>query len=103
MAARLDRADILIHPAVIGEVALGSIRRREDVLRTMEDLPAALVASDAEVLALVEANRLFGLGIGWVDAHLLASARLTPGAALWTRDRRLRAVAQRLGLVAALD
>jgi predicted nucleic acid-binding protein len=103
MAARLDRADILIHPAVIGEVALGSIRRREDVLRTMDDLPAALVASDAEVLAFVEAHRLFGLGIGWVDTHLLAAARLTPGAALWTRDRRLRSVAQRLGLAAALD
>ncbi len=103
MAARLGRAEILIHPAVIGEVALGSLRRRRDVLRTMDELPAALTATDAEVLDFVGTHLLYGQGIGWVDAHLLASARLTPGAALWTRDRRLRAVARTLGLVAALD
>ncbi len=103
MAARLGRVEILIHPAVIGELALGSLRRRRNVLRTLDELPSALVATDSEVVVFVEAHRLFGLGIGWVDAHLLASAQLTPGATLWTRDRRLRAAAQRLGLAAPLD
>jgi predicted nucleic acid-binding protein len=103
MAARLARVEILIHPAVIGEVSLGSLRRRHDVLRTLDELPGALVATDSEVVGFVESRRLYGLGIGWVDAHLLASTQLTPGATLWTRDRRLRAAALRLGLAALLD
>jgi predicted nucleic acid-binding protein len=103
MAVLLDDADILIHPAVIGEIALGNLRRRSDVLRMLDDLPGAIVATDAEVVEFVGAQQLFGLGIGWVDVHLLASVRLTPGAALWTRDRRLRTVARSLALAAALD
>jgi predicted nucleic acid-binding protein len=46
---------------------------------------------------------LFGLGIGWIDAHLLASAQLTPSTLLWTRDRRLRRAAETIGLAAPLD
>lgn len=99
--SRLLRArEVLIHPFVIGELALGHVRRREAVFRSLLDLPASLVADDAEVLRLIERAGLIGAGIGYVDAHLLASVRMTPGARLWTRDRRLCLAAERL-LVAA--
>lgn len=89
----LERGRVLMHPAVIGEIALGSLRQRDLVLRMMAQLPQAIPAGDAEVLRWIEAARLWGRGIGFLDAHLLAAARLTPGARLWTRDRRLREVA----------
>ena len=90
---------MLIHPWVIGELACGNLRNRSQVLELMQGLPAATVASDAEVLLLIERDRLMGLGIGYVDAHLLASARLSH-CRLWTQDRRLAAVAQEQGLAA---
>ena len=64
----------------------------------MDDLPRAIIASDAEVLRFIEDEKLFGAGIGYVDAHLLTSTRITPGVTLWTGDRRLRAAAERLSL-----
>lgn len=82
----------------IGELALGNLRQRGDVLGALADLSAAVVASDAEVLALIERQPLHGLSIGYVDAHVLAAALLAPDAALWTRDARLRDAATRLGL-----
>ena len=94
---------MLVHPAVLGEIAMGSLHRRDVVLRAMADLPRAGVASDEEVMGFVERYRLFGQGIGWTDAHLLAATRLSADALLWTRDRRLRAAARRLGLAAPLD
>jgi predicted nucleic acid-binding protein len=93
---------VLGHPFVIGELALGNLRQRDVLLGAMRQLPRPVVASDEEVLGFIVAARLFGSGIGYVDAHLLAAARLTPKAALWTRDRRLRAVAAQLDLAAAL-
>ena len=89
---------VLAHPHVIGEVMLGSLRQRAVVLEELRNLPPAVVAEDDEVMRLIERESLFGLGIGWVDAHLLASTRLTIGASLWTRDRILAAVASRLAL-----
>ncbi len=80
---------------------MGGLRGRATVLRDMGRLPQAAVATHREILDFVERHRLFGLGIGYVDAHLLASSRLTPGAALWTRDKRLHAVAERLGVATA--
>ncbi|MFO1236946.1 MAG: type II toxin-antitoxin system VapC family toxin [Alphaproteobacteria bacterium] len=100
LAERLNRQAILCHPFVIGEIALGSLRNRAAILRELARLPRARVAGESEILAFVEAQRLHGSGIGYVDAHLLAAVRLTPGASLWTRDRRLREVAERLGLSA---
>ncbi len=96
----LVRQRVLMHPCVIGEVALGNIRNRADWLVEMRDLKQAIVAGNDEVNEMIERERLFGLGIGYVDAHLLASVRLTEGASLWTRDKRLAAVAQRLSLAA---
>ena len=99
LARHLQEGEVLIHPWVIGELACGNLRNRSQVLELMQGLPAATVASDAEVLLLIERDRLMGLGIGYMDAHLLASARLSH-CRLWTQDRRLAAVAQEQGLAA---
>lgn len=93
----LQEGEVLIHPWVIGELACGQLRNRRDVLELLQGLPAAVVASDAEVLLLIERNQLMGRGIGYVDAHLLASARLSH-CRLWSLDRRLVALAQEQGL-----
>jgi len=91
---------VLGHPAVIGELALGRLRDPEAVLGAVAGLPQAVAATDREVLAFIAGQDLAGSGIGYLDAHLLAATRLTPDALLWTRDRRLHAVAARLGLAA---
>jgi predicted nucleic acid-binding protein len=89
---------VLGHPFVLGELALGTLRQRDLILQLLHDLPQAKVATDAEALGFIAAHRLAGSGIGTIDAHLLASTRLSPGALLATRDRRLLEVAARLGL-----
>jgi predicted nucleic acid-binding protein len=91
---------VLTHPFIIGELAMVSLRQRDVFLNALRDLPQAVVAADEEVLGFISQHVLFGLGIGYVDAHLLAAARLTPGASLWTRDKRLHDVAKSLGLAA---
>jgi hypothetical protein len=96
----LNRAGVVSHPFVIGEIALGHLRQRAVVLSLLDQLPAASVAADHEVLLLIEANRLFGTGLGYVDAHLIASARLTPGTLIWTRDKQLNGVLPAMGLAA---
>lgn len=93
-----DARALVGHPLVTGEVAMGSLADRRSVLGLLQDLPQAVRADDAEVLTLVERRRLFSLGLGFVDAHLLASCLLTPGTQLWTRDRRLQGAAERLGV-----
>lgn len=98
LAARLEAEDVLIHPLVLGELAVGNLGQREIVLESLADLPRAAVASDDEVLGYIELHRLYGRGLSYVDACLLASTRLTPGSRLWTRDRRLADVAEQLGL-----
>jgi predicted nucleic acid-binding protein len=98
------RADaILTHPFVIGEIAMGSIASREAMLAALADLPMAARAGDGEVRALIERHKLFGSGIGLVDAHLLASTLLTPETRLWTRDRRLREIAEGFGIESRTD
>jgi predicted nucleic acid-binding protein len=99
LVALLDSGQVLVHPHVLGELALGRLRQRE-ALSDLMDLPSANVASDEEVLHLIERESLFGIGIGYVDAHLLAATRLTVGATFWTRDRRLLAAAEKLSLAA---
>lgn len=102
LRALLDGGEVLVHPFVIGELALGNFRGRAAFLRDLQDLPNAILAEDDEVLDLIDREALSGRGIGYVDAHLLAAARLTPDARLWTRDRRLQAVAAELGLATEL-
>jgi predicted nucleic acid-binding protein len=96
----LEGGMVLVHPFVIGEIALGNLARRHLVLGTLSDLPRAGVASDPEALHFIDRHALFGRGIGYVDAHLLAAVSLTAGAELWTYDRRLQNVALQLGLAA---
>lgn len=98
LAGLLDEGNVLAHPFVIGELACGNLRRRGEVLVLLSELPQAHHASDHEVLYFIERHRLMGSGIGYVDAHLLASVALTEAARLWTRDKRLTGVAQRLKL-----
>ncbi len=101
LARLLDTAQVLAHPFVIGELALGILRQRDLILATLQDLPQAALASQQEVLHFIDAHQLSGAGIGYVDAHLLAATRLTAGARLWTGDKRLLEVAERLGLAAS--
>jgi predicted nucleic acid-binding protein len=98
LVARLQSGDVLAHPWVTGELALGHLARRSEILGLLDQLPQARAATHHEVLTLIDNRRLFGLGIGYVDAHLLAATMLTAGARLWTRDRRLAAVANQLAL-----
>jgi predicted nucleic acid-binding protein len=100
LASMLDARRVLAHPFVIGELALGTMTQRDFILARMHRLPRAIVASDVEMLRFIDQQTLSGSGIGYVDAHLLAAARLTNGATLWTRDKRLDAAARRLSLAA---
>lgn len=93
LASLLDDAHVLVHPFVIGEIACGTLADRAVTLELLENLPSATLAEHHEVLSFIDRHRLHGKGIGFVDAHLLASVALMPGIALWTRDRRLNATA----------
>ena len=100
LALLLDEGRVTMHPFVIGELACGSLGRRHEVLRLFRALPAAQVASSDELMTFIERQHLYGTGLGWVDVHLLASARLMRQS-LWSADRRLRTAALRLGLADA--
>ncbi|MGH8141737.1 MAG: type II toxin-antitoxin system VapC family toxin [Steroidobacteraceae bacterium] len=97
LAEVLERGEVLMHPFVVGELACGSLKDRSDVLDLLQQLPSCVLAEHEEVLMFIETRKLFGRGIGYVDAHLLASAAMQR-AALWTRDRRLQSVAGDLNL-----
>lgn len=89
LAAHLEAGEVLCHPYVSGELSLGPLNRRREVLELLAALPSALVISHDEAMAFVEHRRLAGLGVGWVDVHLAASA-VVSRARLWTADPRLR-------------
>ncbi len=99
LSALLDAGAVLAHAFVIGEIALGHLRHRDTILPALRTLPQAVTATDEEALVFIEKNSLAGLGIGYVDAHLLAATRLTAGSALWTRDKRLAGVAERMNML----
>ena len=98
LSAMLDAGMVLMHPFVAGELALCALPERGGFLEVLADLPCSEVASHAEVAAFIEGHALYGRGVGYVDVHLLAAARLTAGCALWTADRQLRGVASSLGV-----
>ncbi|MBE2262353.1 MAG: type II toxin-antitoxin system VapC family toxin [Burkholderiaceae bacterium] len=97
LIAALDAGQVLMHPFIVGEVACGHLRSRAEVLGLLRSLPAISMATDQEVLYFIDNQALMGRGIGYVDAHLLASVRLS-GARLWTRDKRLHTIASELSL-----
>ncbi len=87
-----------MHPFVIGELAMGILARRDATIRELKKLRITVIAYNDEVLDFVFRHELFGLGIGYTDAHLLVSVQMTPNCTLWTRDKRLRAAAEKLDL-----
>ena len=98
LASLLDQQQVLIHPMVIGELTCGNICDRADVMRLTRGLPRILVATHDEVLHFIERHHFMGRGIGFIDAHLLASTVIAPPAKLWTNDRRLMGLAHELGV-----
>jgi len=94
----LNDGQVVSHPFITGELAVGNLSPRDVILRALSRLPEATVARDEEVLHLISSHSLFGRGIGYVDAHLLAAVQLTSGASLWTRDKRLHEIATKLHL-----
>ncbi len=97
LADRLSQGVVLMHPFVSGELACGNLKQRALILSELDALPAAKLASNTEVLRLVDDCKLWGRGLGWVDVHLLASAILS-NCHFWTLDRRLERAAVDLGL-----
>jgi predicted nucleic acid-binding protein len=95
LAALLESGDAVCHPLIIGEVACGHLSSRKEILHRLALLPAASVARHSEVLAFIEGHRLFGLGLGFVDMHILAAAHLD-GFKVWSRDKAMRAAAEKL-------
>ncbi|HLQ86107.1 MAG TPA: type II toxin-antitoxin system VapC family toxin, partial [Salinisphaeraceae bacterium] len=93
LSAWLAAGVVLCHPFIIGELACGSLPEPDRILGRLADLPQAPVAPHADTLAFVIRQQLGGRGIGWIDMHLLASARLAGRATLYTHDKRLRAAA----------
>lgn len=98
LAALLNKVEVATHPFVIGELSCGNIKNREGILSLLNELPKVTVAEHEEVLELIESRKLMGNGIGWIDAHLLASSLLS-GTPLWTADKRLRSVSAILGVL----
>lgn len=99
-AALLEQGDVVCHPLVIGELACGSLIRRTEILRLLEALPQAPQASHSEVLVFIDRHRLHGKGLGLIDVHLLWAA-MKQKHVLWTRDKRLRQMAQQLVIIPA--
>ncbi len=94
----LEEGKVVSHPFIIGELACGNLKNRQEILSLLDALPTATVAGYEEVLQFVENHRLIGMGLGYVDIHLLAAALLT-GVPLWTNDRTLKSAAARLLIV----
>jgi predicted nucleic acid-binding protein len=102
MRRHLEVGEIVIHPFIIAELALGSLRERVKTLALLDHLPHVQAANIHEVRLAIEARQLYNLGIGLIDAHLVASVLVDPGTLLWTRDKRLRKAADWLGIHADL-
>ncbi|MGZ4886673.1 MAG: type II toxin-antitoxin system VapC family toxin [Candidatus Aminicenantales bacterium] len=98
LASLLDREEVVCHPYIIGELACGNLPNREETLGLMRNLPQAAVTGHDEVMRFIEFDRLMGIGLGYIDVHLLASARLTM-TPLWTMDLPLRKAAAKLEIL----
>jgi len=102
LRALLNEGRIAIHPFIIAELALGSLKNRTATLALLDFLPQVRVAQLGEVRQMIEARRLYSLGIGLTDAHLIASVLISAPTQLWTREKPLRKAAERLGIDSAL-
>ena len=99
----LNQGQIVIHSWIIAELALGSLRERAKTLAMLDLLPQVRVAQMSELRVMIEARRLYSVGIGLTDSQLIASVFLNPPTLLWTRDKPLRRVANAIGIHAALN
>ena len=97
LASYLEDGEVESHPFIVGELACGSLKRRDEILSLLTSLPRVVEADHGEVLTLVDSKRLSGRGLGWVDVHLLASA-IVSGTTLWTLDKRLAEQARKLAV-----
>ena len=95
----LDDCHVLTHPMIVGELACGGLADRGEWLRALQRLPMLAEASHRKVLEVIESKRLWGRGIGFIDAHLLCAVLDCEHASLWTLDKRLHRVAEELGVV----
>lgn len=100
LANLLNTGQVYVHPFVTGELALGHLRNRDIILDALNNLPSIKIAKNEEVLSFIQNNKIYGMGVGYIDAHLLTSVRLTPGSLLWTKDKRLSVAAKQLKLFA---
>ena len=99
---RLNNDEIMMHPFIVGELALGPLPDRKKTIFYLDRLPRVRVAQQSEVRHMIEVYALHNRGIGLIDAHLIAAALLNPGTQLWTRDGKLRKIAARLRIDANL-
>jgi predicted nucleic acid-binding protein len=93
----LYEGEVVCHPFIVGELACGNLKNRHEILTYLQSLPMTILAEDEEVLKFIENNQLMGKGLGYIDAHLIASAVLT-SAPLWTLDKTLDKFAEKLGI-----
>ena len=103
MRRHLKLGQIVIHPFITAELALGSLKDRTKTLALLDLLPQVRVAQLSELRLMIEARRLYSLGIGLIDAHLIASVFVNSPTVLWTRDKPLRKVAEGLGIHAKMN
>jgi hypothetical protein len=103
MRRQLNKRSIVIHPYIVAELALGSLRDRARTLAWLDSLPRLRVAQTAEVRQMIEMRSLYSRGIGLTDAHLIASILIYTSTLLWTLDKRLSNVASELGIAAGLS
>lgn len=97
LEALLINGGVVCHPFIIGELACGNLKNRKEILTLLQALPMATTADQEEVLRFVEQHQLMGMGLGCVDVHLLASAKLL-GIPLWTKDKKLAEAAKKLSV-----
>jgi predicted nucleic acid-binding protein len=95
----LYNEEVLSHPFVLGELACGSLQNREKILQLIESLPQAHIVEHEDVMRFLDAEELYGRGLGWIDVHLLASTLLS-GSTIWTLDKKLQDIASKLGISA---
>ncbi len=98
LASLLKIGQVCSHPFVIGEIALGSLHNRQMVIGYLKNLPRIPTTTFEETLFFIEESQLYSRGIGYVDSHLLAASKMSPGTQLWSRDQRLSKIASELNL-----
>lgn len=93
----LNESKVLCHPFIIGELACGNLKNRSEILALLKELPFTPVSEFDEYMQFIDQNRLYGVGVGFVDVHLLTSSLLAD-ASLWSFDKRLKKVAEDIGI-----